>query len=150
MARRFVKDLLRGREIENLQEEIEDILTKTTGGDLGKAPRMIQKRLFPPMDLHETEEKIIILLDMGGFKKEDIDLEIDENGESFIIKGQREQELFEDSELIEEGRVKNFKKRIELPQKVKTNEIKAKYQNGTLTLKFIKEKAKAGRTIEIE
>ena len=150
MARRFVKDLLKGRELENLQEEIEGIVSKTTGGDMGKAPKMIHKRLFPPLDIHESDERFIIILDLSGFNQENINLEIDEDGERLRIEGNRETESYEGFELVEEGRVKSFKKSIELPEPVKTEEIKAEYSKGSLILKFEKAKISGGKTIEIQ
>ncbi len=150
MPRRFVKDLLRGRELEELQEEIDDILTKKAGIDIGKAPKMLQQRLFPPMDVHDTKNELIIILDMGGFGKEHIDLKVSEDGENFQISGQRETESYEDENLIEEGRIKEFSKSIELPTKINPESVQASYEQGTLELKFKKAKETKGRKIDIE
>ncbi|CAI8606947.1 unnamed protein product [Vicia faba] len=75
-------------------------------------------------DARETEDALLLRLDMPGLGKEDVKISVERN--TLIIKGE---EGGEDSE--ESGR--RFSSRIDLPDKLyKNDEIKAEMKNGVL------------------
>jgi HSP20 family protein len=73
---------------------------------------------------------------LAGFKKENID--ITTNQEYLTIKATRK-----------EGKVK-YEKSFYLPRKVDLSEVKAKHEDGLLTITFVKENKKLQNKIKID
>ncbi|MEE8556580.1 MAG: Hsp20/alpha crystallin family protein [Myxococcota bacterium] len=82
-------DVLKGkvaRELAALEEELDEFLERTIGGGLRPASRV--DRLRPPTDVCETEEGIVVQMELAGVRAEDLRLIVD--GEYLQITGTRE------------------------------------------------------------
>lgn len=103
-------------------------------------------RKRPFCDLLERENEILLKVDMPGFSKDEIDLEI---GEKYVrIKAEKREE--EKGDYIFKERVKSFYRHIELPCEIKEEEAKAKLKDGVLEIIMPKKERKKGRKIEVE
>ena len=89
-------------------------------------------------DIKETENEIIVKIDMPGVKKEDIDLVVTED--SISVKAERKEALEEKKEGFyrKERYYKGFNVFRTLPAKVKPETADAKYEDGVLTIKIQK------------
>jgi len=100
-------------------------------------------------DILENEDEYVILIDMPGMKKEDIDLSI-KDGQLFV-HGERNDEIAEKKENEESGyiysrrerRFGSLKRQLTLPKDIQDDKITARYDNGVLAIiipKVIEEK----------
>ena len=99
--------------------------------------------LVPPLDVSETEENILVKVEVPGIEPKDIDISI--SGDTLTIKGEKK------SEKEEKGRNYHFMERscgsfsrsVGLPTSVKFEQVKAEYKKGILEITLPKsEKSK--------
>jgi HSP20 family protein len=101
------------------------------------------------VDIHETDSKFVISVELPGMKKKDIALEVKDN--TLSVRGERRQE----KESSEEGvhRVERacgtFYRAFSLPANVNSSEVKAHYEDGVLEITLPKEERAKPRQIEI-
>jgi HSP20 family protein len=89
---------------------------------------------FPPVNIHETAEAYHLELAAPGRAKEDFKLSI-ENGQLTIAFEKKEENKTEDYKTIrKEFSFKGFKRSFNLDDRIDTNGIQAKYENGVLKL----------------
>jgi HSP20 family protein len=89
---------------------------------------------FPPVNIHETAEAYHLELSAPGRAKEDFKLSID-NGQLTIGFEKKEENKTEDYKTIrKEFSFKSFKRSFNLDDRIDTNGIQAKYENGVLKL----------------
>jgi len=108
-------------------------------GNLEKEPisgeRKIRKTREPLVEVNEEEDQIILIAEMPGVNKEDI--ELNATNTSITIS----------TEKIVSGR--SYFKEIDLPAPINSDYAKARYTNGILEVKLKKLKEK-GKSIDIE
>jgi len=104
-----------------------------------------------PLDVYETDTEVVVKAEVPGIKKEDIEINFQDN--MLTIRGQSKEE----SEVKEEGyyrkelRTGSFYRAVRLPAEVKQDEIKATCDNGVCTIRAPKAvEEKVGRKIDIE
>jgi len=104
-------------------------------------------REFPPVQIKEGNDRIIIHALVPGISSENIDIQlIDEN---IVISGIKKED-YENQQYIRKERVfGEFKKSIKLPYRVKHDEIKADLENGVLTISLTKSEDAKPKKIEI-
>jgi HSP20 family protein len=112
---------------------------------------MLQEQTWrPQMDVYETPEEIVILGEISGVDKEDLEVEVDKK--AVKITGMRREaprvpgvryHLAE----IAYGR---FERVLFLPVPIDTERVKASYANGLLKITVVKEPRRQPRQIPIE
>lgn len=117
--------------------------------EIGNKSREFFEFVLPPIDMHLDDSKLTVIIDIPGFKKEEIKLTITEN----ILSINAEKPINEKSkdDVICNQRPRIIDKKIRLPIYVKEGEEKvtsAKYSDGVLTLTF--PVTKKGKDISIE
>jgi HSP20 family protein len=102
-----------------------------------------------PVDVIEEEDNFVIKADVPGFKSEDLKLEVKEN--LLILRGKREKEKKENGKVkIFERFSGEFSRSFTLPHNVDSEDIKAKLEDGVLTVKVPKNiKQKEVKAIKI-
>ena len=89
---------------------------------------------FPPVNVHETAEAYHLELSAPGRVKEDFKLTLD-NGQLTVSFEKKEENKTEEYKTIrKEFSFKSFKRSFNLDERVDTNGIQAKYDNGVLKL----------------
>jgi len=88
----------------------------------------------PRVDVYQTEENVIVKAEIPGVSKEDLDLYIDEN--TIRIEGQtkREKDLKDEHAYRTERYYGSFSRTIPLPAEVKSDQAKAEYKDGILSI----------------
>jgi len=114
--------------------------------ELRRAMGMAVIRRKPACDIIDEGDKITVLIDLPGFKKNDIDVEIGEN----YVKVRAERKERESKNYMLQERIRNFYRFIELPVDVKEGEAKAKFRNGVLEITLPKREGRKGKKIKIE
>ena len=107
--------------------------------------QMLGMRRLPSYDIIERENELEVIIDLPGFSKRDVELEI---GEDYVkVKASREKK--KEGKYVVSERSYSFYRVISLPYNVDVNNAKAKMKNGVLEI-ILPIKRKAGRKIKIE
>ena len=135
-------------------EEVEGVFEHETRG-LGPwawrrrsyRPRLWQTRDWVPrMDAFRREGKIIVLVDLPGMKREDIEVTVE--GDILMIRGRRheEQEIKEEDYYCCERAAGEFSRAISLPERVSSEAIEVVCQDGVLEVAISLPETKKGAT----
>ena len=117
--------------------------------EIGNKSREFYEFVLPPVDMNLDDSKLTVIIDIPGFKKEEIKLTITEN--ILSINAEKAKNEKSKEEVICNQRPSIIDKKIRLPIYVKEGEERitsAKYSNGVLTLIF--PVVKKGKDISIE
>ena len=102
------------------------------------------------MDVMETDDAIIIKTDLPGVKKEDINIELTENTISISAVFEEEVEVKEADFIKKERKYGEAKREMRLPEKIRVEDAKAKFENGVLTVELPKVEVKKKQTLKVE
>ena len=126
-------------------------------------PRFLTEPLLPPfpfettgaewipvMDLIETATEYVVRLEVPGFHKENLDINL--TGELLTITGKREiaPEVEGEGYLVRERAIGKFIRTIRLPAPVAEKKVLAEYRDGMLVLHLPKETAAPATKILIK
>ena len=100
----------------------------------------------PPMDVHETEDAVTVNLELGGMKKENFDISLEDD--TLTVSGQREAQKTGEHSRSELFRGV-FSRSITLPCPVQGDKVKAAYSDGILTITLPKVEAIKPRKISV-
>lgn len=109
-----------------------------------------EQDFYPLLDIFEINSHYIVELDIPGVKKEDININVDNN--ILTIKGKKETDK-EDKDTNYYSRERfygDFKRSMSLPVGVNADKIDAAFNSGVLTIKLPKNKATSAKVIEIK
>ena len=92
----------------------------------------------PAVDIFETEHQLVVKADLPDVNPQDLDIRVENN--ILTIRGERkfENEVNEENYLRVERSYGSFSRSFSLANSVKSDAIKADYQNGVLTLSIPK------------
>jgi HSP20 family protein len=112
-------------------------------------PRSIDRSTFK-LDVQEDEKQYIIEAEMPGAKKEEISLDLEDGRLTISLKREENTEETRKNYLHRERRAFSMSRAIYLAD-AKPDDIKAKLDNGVLTVSVLKQdKQVSARRIEIE
>lgn len=107
--------------------------------DLGKSVSGYRTSLPKPLsDVMETENSIIVITDLPGVKKEDIDIDISEGNIDIIAKFEDEIEEEGTNYIKKERSYGETRRSISLPAKINIKKATAKFNDSILTVKLPK------------
>lgn len=102
--------------------------------------RAQERYVVPPVDIYETQEGLVLMSDLPGVSREDLDVRVDNNVLTFQGKTAHAapgDAVYREYELV------NFFRQFELSERVDQEKIAAELKHGVLTLRLPKaEKAK--------
>lgn len=106
----------------------------------------------PRVDVYQTENDVIVKAEIPGVSKEDLNLYIDENSIRLSGQSRRENEFKDENVYRTERYYGSFSRVIPLPVEVKSEQAKAEYKDGILSITVPKvEPSKfKGRRINIQ
>lgn len=105
---------------------------------------------LPAVNVEESQEELILTAELPGMRREDIEIELENN--VLTIRGQRQEERTEGEERryhLWERRYGSFQRSFTLPRTVNGKQISAEYENGLLRVRMPKAPEARGRRIEI-
>lgn len=105
--------------------------------------------LTPPVDLHETDDDLVLTTALPGVKPEDVSITI--TGQTIQLRGEfkADESVNRDRYLYRERRFGSFSRQLELPVRVNGEAASAEFENGVLTLTIPKAEEVKPRQVEI-
>jgi HSP20 family protein len=144
--RPFTQDL--SRDVHDMQTQ----MNRLFDGFLGQpsASGMAENVWAPIADMYETKNEVVVIVELPGLREKDIHLSI--TGELLTIQGERHwiEEGKEMSYYRRERWLGKFHRSFSLPVPVQTNQVKATYRDGILTVSLPKTDEIKPREIKIE
>lgn len=104
----------------------------------------------PPLDLSETNEMIVVRLEVPGIDPKDIQVQL--KGQVLTVRGEkiREQEKKDESYFRAEREYGSFIRTLQLPTSVREDKVNATFKHGLLTITLTKVAEAVGTTIPIK
>ncbi|MGQ9819965.1 MAG: Hsp20/alpha crystallin family protein [Candidatus Kapaibacteriales bacterium] len=106
----------------------------------------------PRVDISEDEKNIYVSVEVPGVSKEDIKVTINSDN-VLVIKGEKKREFKTEAKERNYIRIErsygSFQRSFMLPDNVKKDDIKAKYENGVLMITLEKVEPEQPKQIEI-
>src|ERR1700730_8853511 len=103
----------------------------------------------PSVDIYETENELVVKADLPDVNPQNLDIRVENN--VLTIRGERkfESKVNEDNYLRIERAYGSFSRSFSLAHSVKTEAIRADYQNGVLTLSLPKREEAKPKQIKV-
>ena len=103
----------------------------------------------PEVDIYETENELVVKADLPDVNPQDLDIRVESN--ILTIRGERKfyKKVNEDNYLRIERSYGSFSRSFSLANSVKSEAIKADYQNGVLTLSIPKREEAKPKQIKV-
>ena len=101
--------------------------------DMKTFTEMQPKGSFPKMNVSETDEAIEVEIALAGFDKEDLTLELKDN--CLCVKADKKEEVSDNGKnyIMKEISSRSFRRALNLPTKVKVDDIKCTHKDGIIT-----------------
>ncbi|MEH7380727.1 Hsp20/alpha crystallin family protein [Bacillus sp. JJ1533] len=95
-----------------------------------------------PIDMYETENELILSADLPGVKKEQIDIEYSEKYITITVNHVEEIEETNEKKhyYVKKHSFNKASRTVALPYPIPTNQLKASYVNGVLTIRIPKQR----------
>jgi HSP20 family protein len=112
-----------------------DKLWKSWDLDMKTFTDMQPKAAFPKINVSETDDKYEVEVALAGFDKEDISMEL--KGNCLCIMADKKEEISEEDEekkyLMKEISSRSFRRAVNFPTKVMTDDIECTHKDGIIT-----------------
>ncbi|OPY49613.1 MAG: Small heat shock protein HSP16.5 [Methanosaeta sp. PtaU1.Bin060] len=131
-------------ELQRLQKRMSELAEEVEG-----AP-MAQGTTMPLADVRETDEAVVVTMDLPGVEKGDIDITVTDNNLRVVAEREAEKEVDEKDYHRRERTCRRFERMVSLPVAVKTEEAKAKLDGGVLVITLPKEAVTSRKRISID
>ncbi len=126
---------------------------KTVATANGNAPMTAEatgtreRRITPAVDIYETSEGLVVMADLPGVARDDLEIQSDHN--SLTISGASRHTVPGDL-VSREYELVNFHRRFQLGEKIDQSKITAELKHGVLTLNLPKAEAAKARLIDVK
>ena len=124
------------RDVAALQDRINRIFNESFGRsqDLEDDVGLYDWR--PPVDIYETNDGVVLKVELPGIKKEDVSVEIKDN--VLTLKGERllDPEIKDENYYRKERSFGKFNRSFSLQEPIKPDLIKASFKDGVLTIEI--------------
>ena len=134
-------------EMNSLQKQLnhllDDVLVPNNFVDFGNSPQV------PAAELTETEEALILKLELPGIQVADLNIEA--TAKSVSISGERKSQVkaVDKDKTRSEFRYGSFQRVIPLPIQIQNTQVKADYKNGILHLTLPKAEAEKNKVVKV-
>lgn len=115
------------REVDNIGKEMSTLLENSPLAFFGRAAS-------PRVDVYQTEKDVMVKAEIPGVSKEDLNVYVDENSIRLAGQIKREQGFNNENMYRTERFYGSFSRTIPLPVEVKTEQAKAEYKDGILSI----------------
>lgn len=127
--------------IQNLQDEMTRLMEETFG-NLDLFEINDRKMWRPPLEMSETENAYEVKLQLPGFEKKDIDIEVGNDYISIKAENTFEKEVKKKNLYKSEFKYGNFLRTVSFPSNIIPDKTSADFKNGVLVISAEKSKTK--------
>ena len=140
------RDLL---EIQNEMNQLLDRIFTRTGLEEEREPAFLTA-WNPNVDIKETQNEFVVQAELPGLKKKDVKITY-KNG-VLAIEGERKQEKEEKNKNYHrvERQFGKFYRAFQIPDRIKEDQIQAKFKDGVLTIRLPKVEEDKSKGIEVK
>jgi len=121
-------------------DELTSKLERTLEDMLGISPSftLSERTWRPPMDMYETPEEVVILAEIGGVDKEDLEVEI--SSKAVRIQGRRVAPASGPNSTYRLAEIQygRFERILFLPSPINSDKVTAASKNGFLEIRLVK------------
>lgn len=104
-----------------------------------------------PVDISEIDGELMLKADLPGFEKDEVKVRITDDSVDIMAVKKREKKEVTETMYRQERAMGSVRRALTLPTKVDSDEVKAEFKNGVLTLRMRKKEAKKkGKEVKIE
>ena len=131
---------------ERMNRMFEDSLGRTRDGE----PGPLGGHWVPAVDIYETPDDVVLLADLPGVLREDIELRIESN--ALVLSGERrkKKDVSQESYHRVERGYGTFHRSFTLPTSIAQDRIRAEHTNGILEVYLPKIEAERSRQVRVE
>lgn len=101
----------------------------------------------PPIDIHETKDAYVIRAEMPGVRKDGLEITVE--GTTLTLVGRRADQPFAGAPLHRESRGADYRRGFELDPTIDTAKIRARVEQGVVTIDLPKAERVKPRKIKI-
>ncbi|MBI1886750.1 MAG: Hsp20/alpha crystallin family protein [Chloroflexi bacterium] len=134
-------------EFERVRERMEQAWKQMLGPP--GSPRFCPPVLEPPADVYETEDAVIVVLDIAGIGDQEVEISVE--GKTISVRGEREAAPGRPGRLYSQMEIcyGPFVRELLLPADVDPDGVKATYNDGLLEIVLPKVKRQINRQVRI-
>lgn len=132
--------------LQALREDIDSLCNQALGEAEGW---LSQRTFFPTLDVYETDDAVVVEMDLPGVRPADVDVHVTEH--VLTIRGERKCEERPASNVAhkQERRRGVFSRSVSLPVPVREEKVTAEYRDGVLTVTLPKTSEARGRRVPV-
>ncbi|MGH9359996.1 MAG: Hsp20/alpha crystallin family protein [Terriglobia bacterium] len=136
------------RDLLTTQDRFNRLLNETFS-NVFSGEQFSAKSWTPPVDIFETDHDLIVKTELPGIDPKDVEVRVEDG--TLYLKGERkyENEVKEQNYHRVERAYGSFMRSFTLPSSVNTDDVKAEYKDGVLTLTMAKREEAKPKTIKI-
>lgn len=131
------------QDINSLQRQLNSLFDGTLTEETWKDFNNLSK--IPPAELTETEEALVLKLEVPGIQPEDLDIQV--MVDKVIVKGDRKAKT--ETKTRSEFRYGEFSRAIPLPVQIQNTKVSVNHENGILELTLPKSEAAKNKVVKI-
>jgi len=138
------------REMAALQERMNRLFSDIRTQAPLKEEEIIQGTWVPAVDIYETNEAIVLKVELPGISLQDISVEVKDN--TLTLKGEKkfEKEVKEENYHRVERSYGSFQRAFTLPGTVQQEKVKAKFRDGILEIVLPKVEEAKPKQIKVD
>ena len=124
------------RDVATLQDRINRIFNESFDRSRDLDDEISLSDWRPPVDIFETDDGIVLKVELPGISKDDVSVEIKDN--VLMLKGERllDPQIKDEHYYRKERAFGKFQRSFSLQQSIKPNLIKATFKDGILTIEI--------------
>ncbi|MBD2480482.1 Hsp20/alpha crystallin family protein [Planktothrix sp. FACHB-1365] len=132
------------QEIDSLQREMNRLFDS-----LALPTEKMGMSIFPPAELHETPDAVILKLEVPGIDSKDLDIQV--SADAVAITGERKSQIQTEEKGVtrSEFHYGKFHRVIPLPTRIQNTQVQADYQDGILSLTLPKAEEEKNKVVKV-
>jgi HSP20 family protein len=105
---------------------------------------------YPPLELTDTDESVVVKAELPGLKPEDIELSVE--GSVLTMSGEKREssEKTDGNYHHSERRYGSFRRAVTLPSEIDTEKVTTEFENGVLTIRLPKVEESRRKRIKVK
>jgi len=138
------------KEIEEIRKEMDRLFEEFLSPVRRRRAVSTEGVISPNVDIFERGNELVILVELPGVKKEEIELVISDD--RLIVKGEikKPEAVKEEDYILNERSYGSFTRSINLPSDIDKSSVKASFNNGILEISMLRKEEAKPREIKIQ